>query len=158
MSTTPNNIFSTGNTNFLGRLPAPPTPGPLGTIANVAAATQPQEPQTNMIWVKSMDDVLNHVRTPNETLYFEDPEAQIIYIRETDGNGEIRNPLHGFHYDNLSEFPFGQEAKFVTKDEFQQLCNAFNNMNGKFDQVMANMSSKLDLLFPTNLDHQEETK
>lgn len=154
MSNTP--IFSTGNTNFLNKLPTPT--GPLGALSTVAAATQPQEPQTNMIWVKSMDDVLNHVRTPNETLYFEDPEEQIIYIRETDGNGEIKNPLHGFHYDNIVEFPFGQEAKFVTKAEFQDLCQAFNNMNGKFDQVMASMSSKLDMLFPTNLDRQEESK
>lgn len=149
-------IFSTGNTNFLNKLPTPT--GPLGALSTAAAVMQPQEPQTNMIWVKSMDDVLNHVRTPNETLYFEDPEEQIIYIRETDGNGEIKNPLHGFHYDNIVEFPFGQEAKFVTKAEFQDLCQAFNNMNGKFDQVMASMSSKLDMLFPTNLDRQEESK
>lgn len=155
MSGTP--IFSTGNTNFLNKLPTPQ--GPLGALSTAASMTQPQEPQTNMIWVKSMDDVLNHVRTPNETLYFEDPEGQIIYIRETDGNGEIKNPLHGFHYDNIIEIPFGQEAKFVTKAEFQQLYDAFNNMNGKFDQAMTAMTSKLDLLFPTNLDRgQEETK
>lgn len=149
------NIFSTGNTNFAGRLAAP---NPMSTLANVAAATQPQEPQTNMKWVTSIDDVLNYVRTPNETLYFEDPEEQMIYIRETDGNGEIKNPLHGFRYDNVFEIPFGQEAKFVTKAEFQQLYGAFNNMNAKFDQVMNEMTSKLDLLFPTNLGEQEASK
>lgn len=148
--------FSTGNTNFAGRLAAP---NPLATMANMASATQASEPQTNMIWVKSMDDVLNHVRTPNETLYFEDPENQVIYIRETDGNGEIKNPLHGFHYENIVEFPFGQEAKFVTKAEFQELYDAVNSMSGKFDNAMYGITSRLDQLFPTNLDlHQEGSK
>lgn len=138
------NLFSTGNTNFAGRLAAP---NPMTTIANVAAATQPQEPQTNMNWVHSLDDVLNHVRTPNETLYFEDPDKQIVYIRETDGNGEIKNPLHGFHYENVYEIPFGQEAKFVTKTEFNQLYNLVSSMSGKLDQ-----------LFPTNLGEEESSK
>lgn len=143
-STSLGNIFSTGNTNFAGRLAAP---NPMSTLANVAAATQPQEPQTNMHWVHSMDDVLNFVRTPNETLYFEDPDNQIIYIRETDGNGEIKNPLHGFRYDNIMEIPFGQEAKFVTKSEFNQLYNLVSSMSGKLDQ-----------LFPTNLGEGEDSK
>lgn len=138
------NIFSTGNTNFAGRLAAP---NPMTTLANVAAATQPQEPQTNMKWVHSIDDVLNYVRTPNETLYFEDPDNQIVYIRETDGNGDIKNPLHGFRYENVYEIPFGQEAKFVTKTEFNQLYNLVSSMSGKLDQ-----------LFPTNLGEEESSK
>ena len=138
------NIFSTGNTNFAGRLAAP---NPMTALANVAAATQPQEPQTNMKWVHSIDDVLNYVRTPNETLYFEDPDNQIVYIRETDGNGEIKNPLHGFHYENVYEIPFGQEAKFVTKTEFNQLYNLVSSMSGKLDQ-----------LFPTNLGEEAPSK
>ena len=143
-STGTGNIFSTGNTNFAGRLASP---NPMTTLANVAAATQPIEPQTNMIWVHSMDDVLNHVRTPNETLYFEDPDNQLIYIRETDGNGEIKNPLHGIHYEKVFEIPFGQEAKFVTKTEFNQLYNLVSSMSGKLDQ-----------LFPTNLGEEESSK
>lgn len=151
MSTGVNNIFSTGNTNFAQRLAAP---NPLTAIANVAAATQPAEPQTNMIWVANLDEVLDHVRTPNETLFFGDQNEKIFYMRETDGNGEIKNPIHGFRYEEF-EIPFGPEAKFITKAEFQELYQAFNNMNGKFDQVIATMSEKLDLLMPTNLGGPE---
>lgn len=129
-----NNIFSTGNTNFLNRIsPTPATP--MGTLANVAAATQAPIPQCNLIWKNTIQEVLDHPRTPNETLYFGNPEENIIYVRETDGNGEIKNPLHGLRYETF-EIPFGQEAKFVTKDEFQQLYKLVAGMSGKLDQLM----------------------
>lgn len=141
MSSVGNNIFSTGNTNFMNRLPTPATP--MGTLANIASATNPPEPQCNLPWVHGIQEVLDRPRTPNETLYFGDADENIIYVRETDGNGEIKNPIHGLRYETF-EIPFGQEAKFVTKDEFQQLYTLVSNMSGKLDQLM-----------PTNLGGQE---
>ncbi|MBO6254494.1 MAG: hypothetical protein J6O49_12730, partial [Bacteroidaceae bacterium] len=65
----------------------------------------------------------------------------VIYRRETDVNGNIKNPLHALHY-TVEEVPFGPEAQFVTKDEHKQLYDLVEKLAGTVD----GMNSKLEKL------------
>lgn len=99
-----NSIFSANNTGFMSR----PVTQPISTIA---------PPQCNLIWVNNKDEVLNHPTSANETLYFGcRADEPVMWVRETDANGRIRNPLHKLRY-TVEEDPFGPEAQFVTKDK-----------------------------------------
>lgn len=119
-------IFSINNTNFANRI-TPPV---------VAPPTQPSVmlPQCNLIWKTNVEEVLGHPKAPNETLYFgcsgDDP---VIWVRETDGNGQIKNPLHKLTY-TVEEVPFGPEAQFVTKAEHQQLFDLVQSVSQKLDK------------------------
>lgn len=121
------NIFSANPTNFAGRVNPQP---------NVVSAMQNAIPQCNLIWVSGKDEVLSHPKSPNETLYFgssgDDP---IIWVRETDANGEIKNPLHKLVY-TVEEEPFGPEAQFVTKEEHRQLFDKVNEMSASLEKLV----------------------
>ena len=111
-----------------------------GTVANPildAAAG----PKCNIIWVENVDEILNHPTSPNEEMYFHDKNNPIIYRRETDANGNIKNPIHALHY-TVEEIPFGPEAQFVTKDEHQKLYDLVEKLYGTVD----GMNSKLEKL------------
>lgn len=103
-----------------------------------ALNTQPvqnQQPQCNIIWINNMDDVLNHPTTPNSNLYFAERNDQIIWVRETDANGKIKNPLKRLSY-SVEDVPFGPEANFVTKDEHQKLYSLVEDMNKKLEKLL----------------------
>lgn len=103
-----------------------------------ALTTQPvqnQQPQCNIIWINNMDDVLNHPTTPNSNLYFAERNDQIIWVRETDANGKIKNPLRRLSY-SVEDVPFGPEANFVTKDEHQKLYSLVEDMNKKLEKLL----------------------
>lgn len=103
-----------------------------------ALTTQPvqnQQPQCNIIWINNMDDVLNHPTTPNSNLYFAERNDQIIWVRETDANGKIKNPLRRLSY-SVEDVPFGPEANFVTKDEHQKLYSLVEEMNKKLEKLL----------------------
>lgn len=103
-----------------------------------ALNTQPvqnQQPQCNIIWINNMDDVLNHPTTPNSNLYFAERNDQIIWVRETDANGKIKNPLRRLSY-SVEDVPFGPEANFVTKDEHQKLYSLVEDMNKKLEKLL----------------------
>ena len=125
------------NTTNFGINPAPviPTPVPSAGVAkgystlptvqppqiNPVGSTNPildaaAGPKCNIIWVESMDEVLAHPTSPNEEMYFQDKNNPVIYRRETDANGNVKNPIHVLHF-TVEEIPFGPEAQFVTKDE-----------------------------------------
>lgn len=115
------NIFSANPTNFVGRV----NPQPANVIA---------QPQCNLIWVANKEAVLAHPTSPNETLYFGcTGDEQVMWVRETDANGNIKNPLHKLVY-TAEEDPFGPEAQFVTKEEFQKLYDVVVGMSGKLDE------------------------
>jgi hypothetical protein len=124
-----NSIFSANPTNFANRQPVPQAPN-LSAPINALA-----QPQCNLIWVNSKDEVLNHPAAPNETLYFgfsgDDP---VMWIRETDGTGRIKNPLHKLRY-SVEEDAFGPEAQFVTKAEHKELFDLVAKMNEKLDKL-----------------------
>ena len=82
-----------------------------------------------------MDDVLNHPTTPNSNLYFAERNDQIIWVRETDANGKIKNPLKRLSY-SVEDVPFGPEANFVTKDEHQKLYSLVEDMNKKLEKLL----------------------
>lgn len=99
-------------------------------------------PKCNLIWAKSVDQILSHPTSPNEQLYFGSETDQIIYVRETDGQGNIKNPIKVLHY-TIEEMPFGPEAQFVTKDEHKQLYSLVeklaanvDSMNGKLEKLL----------------------
>ena len=99
-------------------------------------------PKCNIVWVENVDEILSHPTSPNEEMYFHDKNNPIIYRRETDANGNVKNPIHALHY-TVEEIPFGPEAQFVTKDEHKQLyelveklAGNIDSMNGKLEQLL----------------------
>lgn len=129
-------IFSAGPVNYLAQQNANNFATPIVPPAGTGPVAPPQQqPQCNLIWKDSVDAVLDHPRSPNETLYFGHTSEPIIYVRETDSNGQIKNPLHALHY-TVEEVPFGQEAKFVTKAEHQQLYDLVASMNKKLEDFL----------------------
>lgn len=152
VSSTP--IGTTATTPFTN--PVIPTPIPSAGAAKgySTMSSIPQMPQTNpildaaagpkcnIIWVDSVDKILAHPTSPNEELYFHDQNEPIIYKRDTDGNGNVKNPIYALHY-TVKEVPFGPEAQFVTKDEHKQLyelveklAGNVESMNGKLEQLL----------------------
>lgn len=111
-------------------------PQPMNPVLNMAAG-----PKCNIVWVESMDEVLSHPTSPNEEMYFQDKNNPIIYRRETDANGNIKNPIHALRY-TVEEMPFGPEAQFVTKDEHKQLYDLVEKLAG----TVEGMNSKLEQL------------
>lgn len=101
----------------------------------VAASQQPPQIQSNAIWVGSMEEVLSHPTAPSTQMYFFDRDNPIIWMRETDANGNIKNPIHRLTF-SAEEVPFGPEAHFVTKEEHQKLFDAVTELNNKFDAFM----------------------
>ena len=151
VSSTP--IGTTATTPFTN--PVIPTPVPsagvpkgFSTIPNMAAGTVTNPildaaagPKCNIVWVENVDEILNHPTSPNEEMYFHDKNNPIIYRRETDANGNIKNPIHALHY-TVEEIPFGPEAQFVTKDEHQKLYDLVEKLYGTVD----GMNDKLEKL------------
>lgn len=104
--------------------------------ASVAAA-----PQCNLLWVKDLDALMAHPTASNEHLYFGNENEQIIYVRETDSNGQIKSPIKALHY-TIEEIPIGPEAQFVTKDEHKQLYSLVEKLSGNVES----MNQKLEQL------------
>lgn len=147
-------IGTTATTPFTN--PVIPTPIPsagaakgFSTIPNMAQGTVTNPildaaagPKCNIVWVENLDEVLSHPASPSEEMYFHDKNNPIIYRRETDANGNIKNPIHALHY-TVEEVPFGPEAQFVTKDEHKQLyelveklAGNVESMNGKLEKLL----------------------
>ncbi|MBQ8838032.1 MAG: hypothetical protein IJ005_01790 [Bacteroidales bacterium] len=126
-------------------VPAPPavmTP----QVATIGQQTNPvmdavAGPKCNIEWVDGLEAVLNYPTSPKEEMYFQDKNEPIIYRRETDGNGNIKNPVHALRY-TVEEIPFGPEAQFVTKDEHQKLYDLVEKLYGTMD----GMNEKLEKL------------
>lgn len=98
-------------------------------------------PQCNLFWVKNIDGVMAHPTSPNEHLYFGSEEEPILYVRETDGTGQIKSPIKVLHY-TIEEMPIGPEAQFVTKDEHKQLYSLVEKLSGNVES----MNQKLEKL------------
>lgn len=111
-------------------------PQPMNPVISAAAG-----PKCNIVWVESIDEVLAHPTSPSEEMYFQDKNNPIIYRRETDANGNIKNPIHALRY-TVEEVPFGPEAQFVTKDEHKQLYDLVEKLAG----TVEGMNSKLEQL------------
>lgn len=99
-------------------------------------------PKCNIVWIKNVDQILAHPTSPNEQMYFGSEDEPVIYVRETDGKGNVKNPLKALHY-TVEEVPFGPEAQFVTKDEHKQLyelverlAKNVDSMNGKLEKLI----------------------
>lgn len=150
-------------TNAFGITPAPvipvasPSAGSAAGFSNLLAQQNQQVkpvvqtnpildavagPRCNIEWVDNFDQILNYPTSPNEEMYFQDKNEPIIYRRETDGNGNIKNPIHVLRY-TVEEMPFGPEAQFVTKDQHQQLyslveglAKTVDGMNDKLEQLL----------------------
>ena len=112
------------------------SPQPMNPVISAAAG-----PKCNIVWVETMDEVLSHPTSPSEEMYFQDKNNPVIYRRETDANGNIKNPIHALHY-TVEEVPFGPEAQFVTKDEHKQLYDLVEKLAG----TVEGMNSKLEQL------------
>lgn len=135
----PTPVPSAGAAKGFSSLPTVNTainPQPVNPIINAAAG-----PKCNIVWVESMDEVLAHPTSPSEEMYFHDKNNPVIYRRETDANGNIKNPIHALRY-TVEEVPFGPEAQFVTKDEHKQLYDLVEKLAGTVD----GMNSKLEKL------------
>ena len=136
----PTPVPSAGTAKGFSSLPTVnpvPTTQPMNPVMSAAAG-----PKCNIVWVESMDEVLSYPTSPSEEMYFQDNNNPVIYRRETDANGNIKNPIHALHY-TVEEVPFGPEAQFVTKDEHKQLydlveklSHTVDGMNGKLEQLL----------------------
>lgn len=136
----PTPVPSAGTAKGFSSLPTVnpvPNTQPMNPIMSAAAG-----PKCNIVWVESMDEVLSYPTSPSEEMYFQDNNNPVIYRRETDANGNIKNPIHALHY-TVEELPFGPEAQFVTKDEHKQLydlveklSHTVDGMNGKLEQLL----------------------
>lgn len=113
----------------------PNTVNPTTLAMSQQAQAVPSQPQSNVIYVGNMQDVLNHPTAPNEHLYFPETDSNIIWVRDTNAKGEIKNPLMKLTY-TMEEVPFGPEANFVTKQEFEKLFNLVLSTNGTVNKLM----------------------
>lgn len=144
--------MSTPNFGLNPVIPTPvPSAGAAKGYSTLSALQTPQTnpvfdavagPKCNIVWVENLDEVLAHPVSPNEEMYFHDKNEPIIYKRDTDGNGNVKNPIYALHY-TVEEVPFGPEAQFVTKDEHKQLyelveklAGNIDSMNGKLEQLL----------------------
>lgn len=124
--------------NMFGPAIAPATPvGPImPTMAmNQQAQAVSSPPQSNVIYVDGMQNVLEHPAGPNEHLYFPEKETNVIWVRDTDSKGQIKNPLKKLSY-TVEDVAFGPEANFVTKQEFQKLFDIVLSTNGNVNKLM----------------------
>lgn len=136
----PSPVPSAGTAKGFSSLPTVnpvPNTQPMNPVMSAAAG-----PKCNIVWVESIDEVLSYPTSPNEEMYFQDNNNPVIYRRETDANGNIKNPIHALHY-TVEEVPFGPEAQFVTKDEHKQLydlveklSHTVDGMNGKLEKLL----------------------
>ena len=126
-------------------LPTTPPSSGLSTATGTGRTYDPKgtsvAPQCNLIWVKNFDAMMAHPTSPNEHMYFGDENDSVIYVRETDGNGQIKSPVKVLHY-TIEETPIGPEAQFVTKDEHKQLYSLVEKLAGNVDS----MNEKLERL------------
>ena len=128
------------NNFFNGSIgPAAPVGPTVGTAVNMAAqAMAPNAqagPQSNVQFVKDMNEVLNYPTTPNEHMYFSETGSCTMWLRETDSKGQIKNPLKKLPY-TIEEVAFGPEANFVTKQEHQQLYDLVSSMNTSLNKLL----------------------
>lgn len=129
--------------------PVIPTPAPSGARMPTASLANTQgtsigasaAPQCNIFWVKDFDAVMQHPTSPNEHLYFGSEDEPLIFVRETDANGQIKSPIKVLHY-TIEEVPIGPEAQFVTKDEHKQLFDLVE----KLSTSVSSMDQKLEKL------------
>lgn len=125
--------------NMFGPTLIPATP--VGTVRpNTVAMNQqaqaiPTPPQSNVIYVPNMQSVLEHPAGPNEHMYFPESNSNVIWVRDTDSKGQIKNPLVKLVF-TTEEVPFGPEANFVTKQEFQKLFELVQSTNGAVNRLM----------------------
>lgn len=121
---------------------APVTGAPMATgmptMPNLGGMTQQAPPpvQSNVKYVHNMQEVLNDPATPNEHRWYPEIDNNVIWIRETDAKGQIKNPLMKITYADAEEVPFGPEANFVTKQEHQKLYDLVSNMNETLNKLM----------------------
>lgn len=122
-----------GNTNPL----APSTGIINGTMMGQVNNTQQSQsgPQCNVIYVNGMQEVLDYPKSPNEHFYFPENDGNVIWVRETDSDGRVINPLRKLTY-TMEEVPFGPEANFVTKQEHQQLYDLVSEMSKSMNRLI----------------------
>lgn len=113
----------------------------LNNLGSTVTSQMQQTPQCNLFWVKNFDAMMAHPTSPNEHLYFGNEDEPILYVRETDGKGQIKSPVKVLHY-TIEEMPIGPEAQFVTKDEHKQLYSLVEKLSGNVDS----MNQKLEKL------------
>lgn len=95
---------------------------------------QAMQGKCNMYWVDNMQAVLDQPTSPNEQLYFAEKNRPIIWVRETDGNGNVKNPLTRLTF-TTEQVPFGPEANFVTKEEHQKLYDEVRSMHEMLSSI-----------------------
>lgn len=122
-----------GNTN-----PLAPVTGMINSaMAGQVNNTQQSQtgPQCNVIYVNGMQEVLDYPKSPNEHFYFPENDGNVIWVRETDSDGRVINPLRKLTY-TMEEVPFGPEANFVTKQEHQQLYDLVSEMSKSMNRLI----------------------
>lgn len=135
--------FGVGNNPYIVPTNPPAIPQQMAPQPAQQTNTQPQT-KCNAIWLHCTFDngseipkeVLNYPKGPSEQLYFHDTDNPIIYMRETDQDGNIKSPIHRMDY-TTKDLSFGPEAKFVTKEEHQQLFDLVKQMNDKLEQLLS---------------------
>ena len=134
----------TGNMFGPTLTPATPVGAAMPNLSmNQQAQAVSSQPQSNVIYVDKMQNVLEHPAGPNEHMYFPEKETNVIWVRDTDSKGQIKNPLTKLVY-TVEEVPFGPEANFVTKQEFQKLFELVRLTNGAVNKLMDELGGSKD--------------
>lgn len=124
--------------NYGGYNPIVPRAPILGVPQGMTSVTASVQPQCNVIYIDDLKSVLDHPSSPNEHLYFPEKNSNVIWVRETDGNGQIKNPIKKLTY-TMEEVAFGPEANFVTKEEYQKLFNLVSSMNDQIENLVSQL-------------------
>ena len=121
------------NTNSIGA--NGPLLNGLGSTQINSTHSNQSGPQCNVIYVNGMQEVLDYPKSPNEHFYFPENDSNVIWVRETDSEAHIVNPLRKLNY-TMEEVPFGPEANFVTKQEHQQLYDLVSEVSKNVDRLI----------------------
>lgn len=94
-------------------------------------------PQSNIIWVDSLDEVNRHPTGRGWQQLFGDKNKNIFYVRETDANG-VTQPIKTLYYtyEEPEKEKMEIDSDTVTKEEFEKLASVVNSIADKLSDLL----------------------
>lgn len=145
-----NSLF--GGNSYTQFTPVPSTRTRAFPPATYSAVTNPmpavQTPQTNIIWVNSIEDVYNYPMRIGWQYWFADRNRDVIYTREIDING-VASPIKVLPYSVEDASPIPQPSTQIPEQKpigQTQVQNSENNYvtRDEFDSISSKLTSKLE--------------
>ena len=105
------------------------------------AMQQMPVPQSNIIWVNSIEEIANYPTGKGWQQFFGDKNKEMIYVRDTDLNG-VTQPIKKLAY-TIVEDPEPTQSppqqvpdNYVTKEEFNNLASSVKMMTEKLSDLL----------------------